>query len=254
MNASKNIPKNISKDTQTTLIAHRGYSGKFPENTLLAYQAAYAFGARWMECDIQLTENRVPVVHHDASLMRMSAIDRDIREISSKEFKQLSAHYPDRFGQAFYGNAFTSLKKLAKWIRSDADIKMFVEIKQESIDVFGVEECMAQVAKRILKIKEQVVIISFNDEIVEHAKDKYGFENGWVIPEWSDTVETRSKEIQPDYIFAETIFMPKDTNNWWQGNWQWAIYNVDEYTDLAGWIEKGMQFIETNEIGKLMNP
>ena len=75
------------------LVAHRGYSGRYPENTLLAYQAAYQYGARYMELDLQLTSDRVPVLHHDASLLRMAGIDDDVRDIKAKHFKSMRAAY-----------------------------------------------------------------------------------------------------------------------------------------------------------------
>ena len=198
------------KKSEITLIAHRGYSGKYPENTLLAYQAAYAFGARWMECDIQLTKDRVPVLHHDETLERMAAEKQDIRRISNKQFKQLNAHHPEQFSDQFFGNAFTTLKKLARWIATDRDIKMFVEVKQHSIDTFGVEECMKQIFKRIRGIKKQVVIISFNDEIVAHAREKYGLKNGWVISEWSDNVRDIAVKMQPDFMFSDKNRLPEN--------------------------------------------
>lgn len=236
------------------LIAHRGYSGKYPENTLLAYQAAYAFGARWMECDIQLTKDCIPVVHHDENLLRMAGIDCDIRRIPSKQFKQLNAHYPTEFGDAFNGNAFTTLEQLARWIASDHEINMFIEIKQHSIDTFGVAECMQQIFKCIDKITQQVVIISFNDEIVAHAREQYKLANGWVIPEWSDTVRDRALQLQPDYLFINKTRLPENSSEWWQGDWQWAIYNVDEYSELLNWTKKGLHYVETNQIGALLHP
>jgi len=245
------MPENLP---QITLIAHRGYSGQYPENTLLAYQAAYAFGARWMECDIQLTRDRVPVVHHDETLERLAGLNQDVRKLSNKKFKKLSAHYPEKFGDDFYGNAFTPLKKLARWVASDRDIKMFVEVKQHSIDAFGVEECMKQVFKRILNITHQVVIISFNDEIVEHAREQYGLKNGWVIPEWSDSVRDRAMQIQPDFLFSNKTRLPENPAEWWKGHWDWAIYNVDNYAELSSWAAKGLRYIETNEIGTLLHP
>ena len=69
------------------LVAHRGYSGRYPENTLLAYQAAYQHGARYMELDLQMTSDRVPVLHHDTSMKRMAGIDIDVRDIKAKHFK-----------------------------------------------------------------------------------------------------------------------------------------------------------------------
>ena len=53
-----------------TVVAHRGASAAAPENTLAAFARAAEMGARWVECDVRLTADRVPVVIHDATLDR----------------------------------------------------------------------------------------------------------------------------------------------------------------------------------------
>ncbi len=61
-----------------TLIAHRGYSGCYHENTLLADHAAYECCARLVQLDIQLTADLVTGLHHDLSLKRMSGVALNI--------------------------------------------------------------------------------------------------------------------------------------------------------------------------------
>lgn len=234
------------------LIAHRGYSGRYPENTLLAYQAAYAYGNRWMECDIQLTADSQPFVHHDASLMRMGGIDRDIRQVDADQLNAYSAYYPERFGDEFFGNQFTSLAQLANWMKLDDQIRMFVEIKQESIDIFGLETCMDQVFKQTADVQNQCVIISFNHQILDYARASYGLPIGWVIPAWDRDIEVLASELQPEFLFSNKNLLPVDNQIWWQGVWDWAIYNVDQAQSALDWAKRGMQIIETNEIGALM--
>ena len=135
------------------LIAHRGYSGRYPENTLLAYQAAYQHGARYMELDLQLTADRVPVLHHDTSLMRMAGVDADIRDTKVKHFKAMRGSYPQRFEVEFSDNEFTTFKRYCKWLRRHDDVTTFVEIKQESIERFGIPVFLDEVHKRILNSK-----------------------------------------------------------------------------------------------------
>ncbi len=52
------------------VIAHRGASGRFPENTLLAFREAVAQGADAVELDVRLSHDGVPVVMHDATVDR----------------------------------------------------------------------------------------------------------------------------------------------------------------------------------------
>ncbi|MEZ4846260.1 MAG: glycerophosphodiester phosphodiesterase family protein [Bdellovibrionota bacterium] len=52
------------------IIAHRGYSAKFPENTMAAFKAAVDAGTDMMEFDVLLSKDKVPVIMHDQTLNR----------------------------------------------------------------------------------------------------------------------------------------------------------------------------------------
>jgi len=53
---------------QTTIIAHRGASADYPENTVEAFRAAGTLGADWVELDVRRTVDGALAVHHDAHL------------------------------------------------------------------------------------------------------------------------------------------------------------------------------------------
>jgi glycerophosphoryl diester phosphodiesterase len=57
---------------KTVIWAHRGASGKAPENTLAAFGLAELDGADGIELDVRMTADGVPVVMHDATLDRTS--------------------------------------------------------------------------------------------------------------------------------------------------------------------------------------
>ncbi|MBY0377238.1 MAG: glycerophosphodiester phosphodiesterase [Gammaproteobacteria bacterium] len=56
--------------TKPIIIAHRGANALAPENTLEAFNLAYQMGADWIECDVVLTADGIPVILHDRSLWR----------------------------------------------------------------------------------------------------------------------------------------------------------------------------------------
>jgi glycerophosphoryl diester phosphodiesterase len=58
------------------VIGHRGAMAYAPENTLASFREARARGARWVEIDVKLTADSVPVVMHDDSLKRTMGVDR----------------------------------------------------------------------------------------------------------------------------------------------------------------------------------
>ena len=52
----------------TLVIAHRGASAAFPENTVVAFQAAREHGADWVELDVRRTADGALVILHDETL------------------------------------------------------------------------------------------------------------------------------------------------------------------------------------------
>lgn len=57
-----------SSVTKPIVIAHRGASGYLPEHTLPAKALAFAMGADYLEQDVVLTKDSVPIVLHDIHL------------------------------------------------------------------------------------------------------------------------------------------------------------------------------------------
>ena len=237
------------------LVAHRGYSGRYPENTLLAYQAAYQHGARYMECDLQLSADRVPFVHHDASLTRMAGVKADIRDTKAKIVKSMKASYAARFDDEFSDNEFTTFRKLCKWLKHTGDVTMFVEVKQESIDRFGIPLFMDEVHKRILKanIEQHCVIISFNPEVIEYTRKISSMQTGWVLPAWNDEIHARAQALKPEFLFCDVESFPQKDQDVWRGVWQWALYNLDDVPSAIHMANRGIRYLETNQIGTLMS-
>lgn len=60
------------------IIGHRGAAAHAPENTLAGLCQAAAFGVTWVEFDVMLTQDRVPVVHHDHDLARTSGLEQAV--------------------------------------------------------------------------------------------------------------------------------------------------------------------------------
>lgn len=54
------------------IVAHRGYSGKYPELSLLAFEKALALPIHGIECDVRLSRDGVCLINHDATLDRTS--------------------------------------------------------------------------------------------------------------------------------------------------------------------------------------
>jgi glycerophosphoryl diester phosphodiesterase len=80
------------------VIAHRGASRIAPENTLAAFRAAAAQGARWIEFDVSPLGDGTPVVFHDCTLDRCTDATGPLAAIGRADLARIHAgarHGPD---------------------------------------------------------------------------------------------------------------------------------------------------------------
>lgn len=73
------------------LCAHRGAMTHYPENTLVAFQAAIDKGAHMIEFDVHLTLDQHLVIIHDETIDRTTEGQGAIADMTLKEIKRLDA-------------------------------------------------------------------------------------------------------------------------------------------------------------------
>ena len=73
--------------------AHRGFSGKYPENTMLAFKKALEAGADGIELDVQMTKDGQVVVIHDEKVDRTTNGTGLVRDYTLEELRKLDASY-----------------------------------------------------------------------------------------------------------------------------------------------------------------
>jgi glycerophosphoryl diester phosphodiesterase len=109
-----------SQTSKPVVIAHRGASGYLPEHTLEAKVLAHAMGADFLEQDVVLTKDDVPIVMHDTQLDTISDVaqrfpDRKranghyyALDFTLAEIKQLHANerINPKTGRAVFPNRF----------------------------------------------------------------------------------------------------------------------------------------------------
>ena len=114
--------------------AHRGYSAKYPENTLLAFEAAMDLGVDGVEFDIWLSKDNVPMVFHDGGLMRTCGVEGHVKDMTAEEARKVSAHYPKKFADQYAGHEKVHIPTLAELLELRAkkrpDLLLGVELKQ----------------------------------------------------------------------------------------------------------------------------
>ena len=82
---------------------HRGYCAKYPENTLISFNAALELGVDAIEFDVWLTADKVPVLMHDGNAIRTCGVNRYLCDMSLNEVKELEPAYCEKFGDEYVG-------------------------------------------------------------------------------------------------------------------------------------------------------
>jgi len=73
------------------VIGHRGAAARAPENTLAGLCEAHALGAKWVEFDVMLTADGVPVLIHDETLERTTDGRGEVARHTAAEIRSLDA-------------------------------------------------------------------------------------------------------------------------------------------------------------------
>lgn len=73
------------------IIAHRGASAYAPENTLAAFSRAAQMGMHWLEFDVMLSADKVPIIFHDDDLDRTTNGHGAVGHHTYAELQQLDA-------------------------------------------------------------------------------------------------------------------------------------------------------------------
>lgn len=75
------------------VFGHRGNPTSFPENTMISFNSAIKLGVDVVESDLRLTKDGVIVIHHDATINRISNGRGKVSDYSFDELQEFDAGY-----------------------------------------------------------------------------------------------------------------------------------------------------------------
>jgi glycerophosphoryl diester phosphodiesterase len=128
------------------VIGHRGAKAYAPENTLASIHAAADMGIEWVEVDVKLTRDGVPVIFHDEELARCTGDERLMRDLMLKEVQELDAG--SWFADSFVGEKIPTLEELLNVVL-ERNLGINLEIKPCPGREVETAEAMLDVATRI---------------------------------------------------------------------------------------------------------
>lgn len=231
------------------MVAHRGWSALHPENSLKAIQASIDTGCRWIEFDVQLSGDGVPMVFHDASLHRTTGFRGDIFDHSATGLAKMSLKQqsPDLQADKQFIPHLTDVLSL---LQSNPQVTFFVEIKDESLQVFDIGKTIDALLEVVEPYKNQCVIIAFDWKALAEVRQCCEIPVGWILKDFDTETRHLAEKHSPEYLICN--YLKLGDSEPWSGPWQWMLYEINEPSTAAHFANLGVDFIETSNIGNML--
>lgn len=135
-------------------LGHRGYSARYPENTMEAFIQAYRKGFDGIETDVHLTKDGELVLIHDEKMNRTSQGKGYIKDYTLEELRKWN--YNNGFDGYF---PIPTLKELLDFIKNK-DFIVNLEIKTDVIHYEGIEKKVVDLVNEC-GVQDQIYYSSF---------------------------------------------------------------------------------------------
>jgi glycerophosphoryl diester phosphodiesterase len=138
-------------------IAHRGASGRYPENTMAAFKAARDLGVPYIELDVHMTRDGEIVVIHDEDLRRIAGHEGTIREMTFAEVAAADAGYSFAVNGNFpFRGAGLHVPRLVDVLTAFRECRFIIEVKQTTPQL---AEAMLKAVERA-KMRRRILVAS----------------------------------------------------------------------------------------------
>jgi glycerophosphoryl diester phosphodiesterase len=151
----------------TQVLAHRGFSGRFPENTMRAFREAVSAGADGVEFDVQRTRDGELVVIHDERLDYSTEAQGWVHDYSWPELRRVRLR--PRSGGPVYEDTIPHLDEVLGYL-SDHETRIIVELKNAQVPYDGLgEQVLTALAGH--RLTPRTIISSFNHPSILGVKE-----------------------------------------------------------------------------------
>lgn len=141
----------------TKVYAHRGYSGRFPENTMLAFREAAKTGCYGIELDVQLTKDGQLVVIHDERIDKTTDGTGYVRDYTLEQLRgfNAAASWNGKFGF----QPIPTFEEYCQWAAGEKLVTN-IELKTGVYYYEGIEEKTLEMVRKY-GLTDRVLFSSF---------------------------------------------------------------------------------------------
>ncbi len=246
----KKISHNMAP--RPVLVGHRGYAAHYPENSLEGIEAALSVGAQFIEVDIQVSADGVPVLFHDAALARITGAPGIIMHHTLAQLEHLCAGENERLGNRFSSTRIPTLSALIEMLANWPGVSVFLELKEESLLHHGVAAVVNSVIQLSHPLARRRILISYNTAAIKEVHQQGQIKTGWILKKYDDNSLRIARALDPDYLICNYTKLPETAEQLWPGHWSWVLYEITDPELALHLFRRGGRLIETMDIGKVL--
>jgi glycerophosphoryl diester phosphodiesterase len=230
------------------LVGYRGNSAEFPENTLPSLRSAIALGIRFIELDVHLSADGVPMVCDEYELARVTG-DDDFT-MTGAQMSALDVSQTNRFGERFLGTLIPSLTTALRLLEGRPEITVFVVIGRASVARWGHDQVISQVVRALRPFRSRCVLVSKDLATIHTARTRAEYPVGWEISSYDPHTRLKYEAFKPEYLFCKRALLPVQ-GQLWRGPWRWAVSDVSDLATALELANRGADFVVTRDVRSL---
>lgn len=246
------MKKSRAEGYHMRIFAHRGFSGMYPENTMLAFQKAYEVGCDGIELDVQLTKDEVLVIMHDETIDRTTNGKGNIRDYTYEELCQFDCC--GNFPGMFEFQRIPTLREYLEWVKPTG-LLTNIELKNSVYYYRNLEEKVIEMVRE-LQMEDKIIFSSFN--LVSMVKCKQLIPEipmGFLMETRMDNMGQFAKDNHIEYHHPDLTYLTKDMveecHSQGVGVNVWTVNKKKQMKKLAKWKVDGIFTNYPNKAKKL---
>lgn len=234
------IDFNLQLLNDTKITAHRGNSISKPENTIQAFNSAVDNLADYIELDIRLTKDNVPVVFHDRSLIRITGHEYKIKDLSFNDLKSfdVGSWFDNKYSQETVPSFEEIIYKLK------GNVKFNIELKSVKNNAVLVDKVIKII--NLYNIERDCIITSSNYDILKMVKEiSHEYKTGYILKMGYGQLENLSYAdiicLNKDFVTRSTVY------NLHKNGKEIHVWTVNDKNSLKKMIHFGVDNIITDD-------
>jgi len=235
------------------VIAHRGFSGIAPENTMIAFKKGMEAGSDMIELDVRLSKDGEVVVIHDETLERTTSGRGRVIDLALDELKKLDAG--SKFYSSFSGEKIPALREVLEM--AHRKVLVNIELKKGDYGRWTIFDLADRALREIEKvgIVDRVLFSSFDPSVLE----RFVKVNAWIPvaylynKPWNSPREVTEGKPFSTLTCRKTVLTRENISRAHQEGIRIGVYTLNTEEEMGKFIDLKVDAIITDYPDRLIN-